>query len=71
MDMEGNVWEWCSSEWERPEGGILNAQAIIVVRGNSWKESARYARSAYSDFSPPDSRHSDIGFRLVCTASLT
>ena len=57
-DMAGNVWEWCddlrnSTDQDR------------VVRGGSWGNDSRYARSAIRLRSRPDGRSYYVGFRVV------
>ena len=34
-----------------------------VVRGGSWNDNARNARSAYRNWNPPDDRNDNLGFR--------
>ena len=70
-DMSGNVWEWCqdrfgkysSSSQVNPTGA--NSGSKRVSRGGCWCYFARFCRSSYRGNSTPDSRHSDLGLRLV------
>ncbi len=74
-DMHGNVCEWCndwysvdyykSSPRKNPKGPIT-AMLYHVYRGGSWNDFAQSCRSATRNFSNPDARSPDIGFRLVC-----
>ncbi|MEM7202486.1 MAG: formylglycine-generating enzyme family protein [Planctomycetota bacterium] len=71
FDVHGNVWEWCQDEWHDDyEGAQVDGSAWEdggsgdrVRRGGSWRYDARYCRSAYRDWWPPDSRYVDLGFR--------
>lgn len=75
--MHGNVAEWCS-DWFggryydecKATGMVTNpagpsAGLNRVIRGGSWGATAEHCRSAYRGGSPPDSRRSRVGFRLV------
>jgi formylglycine-generating enzyme len=70
-DMHGNVWQWCS-DGDRKYGNEAVTDPIgpgkgeRMLRGGSWGE--RYIdfnRSAFRNSGLPESRSSDIGFRLA------
>jgi formylglycine-generating enzyme required for sulfatase activity len=73
-DMSGNVWEWCSdcfgsyssSSQSNPTGPSTGSDRVF--RGGSWNYDAWYCRVSLRDGSTPDDRHSNLGFRLVCTS---
>ena len=71
FDMLGNVWEWCS-DWL----GDYEAEDLVdpagptdshsrVLRGGSWNDTARLARSACRYGDGPGYRSSYIGFRCA------
>ncbi len=71
--MHGNVYEWCRDRGDsaigRLPGGIdpqgSAAGTRRADRGGGWENPASKARSASRDFSPPDERNDDLGFRLA------
>jgi formylglycine-generating enzyme required for sulfatase activity len=73
-DVHGNVWEWCSDDFgiyrdhpPRPGDGLrhLPQDGNRVIRGGSWIDRARMARSAYRLNRHADNRPSNLGFRAV------
>ena len=75
-NMSGNVSEWCS-DWynenyykqfkgktaENPEGPVSGS--VRVCRGGSWHFSPLFCRVADRFWLKPDSRHSELGFRIA------
>lgn len=49
-DLNGNLWEWCLSEWrdpyQHPENNTRAGSLARVMRGGSWNYAPEYARSA-------------------------
>ena len=74
-DMCGNVWERCLDWYDEDYGANLNVVlrdpygaaegSWRVLRGGSWRDSAKYCRSAYRNGSDPTNRYNNHGFRLV------
>ena len=72
-DMHGNVYEWCRDRGDSvigrlpggtdPQGSATGSRR--ADRGGGWEDPASKARSASRDFSPPDERNDDLGFRLA------
>jgi len=74
-DMHGNVCEWTRSDYRpypyRADDGRngLSASARKVVRGGSWYDRPRRARSAFRLSYDPYQPIYDVGFRVVCESS--
>jgi serine/threonine protein kinase/formylglycine-generating enzyme required for sulfatase activity len=61
-DLAGNVWEWVREDF----GGTGNQQKFGVVRGGSWRTSAReQLLSSYRRPVPADTRSDEVGFRVI------
>ncbi len=69
FDMHGNVAEWTCSDY-RPHSGAtgesLGTGRRKVVRGGSWLDRPRRARSAFRAHYEPSQAVHDIGFRVAC-----
>ncbi|HEX3054122.1 MAG TPA: SUMF1/EgtB/PvdO family nonheme iron enzyme [Aggregatilineaceae bacterium] len=68
MDMSGNVWEWCLTEWGT-DAVQLTGDAARVLRGGSWLNLPR-ARCASRYGNRPHFGDYFRGFRLVCASPL-
>ena len=70
MDMSGNVWEWCLSNYEEPtreaQQENLRNQNSRILRGGSWNSSQVNPRAVFRYYSNPDNRSFSFGFRLCC-----
>ena len=68
-DMVGNVWEWTCSAYDAAyrgaESRCASDESNGVVRGGSWSNSPRWARSAGRFESPVNARVDLVGFRLA------
>ena len=71
LDMHGNVAEWTSTPYRpypyNPRGGRNDAAAAEakVVRGGSWNDTLRFARSASRWRYPPHQPVYNVGFRVL------
>jgi len=65
VDMVGNVWEWCSTDWTKGDSD-LNGINERVVRGGSWvdADAARF-RVSFRNWLTPKGRDDFGGFRFV------
>jgi len=78
-DMHGNVYEWCEDVYDEKayskRSGLTTDPLVTsgsenrVLRGGSWCNSSRIARSAYRDRLTPGYRYNFSGFRVVCVGS--
>jgi len=72
-DMHGNVWEWCSSEYDAEYTGMELLSACKdtgnpnprILRGGSWSNVQSVLRSASRNKFGPNLHFLKIGFRLV------
>ena len=65
-DMHGNAAEWTLSGYLPNPGGLGQPSTRKVVRGGSWMDRPRRARSAFRLHYEPSQRIHDVGFRVVC-----
>ena len=66
VDMVGNVWEWCLTDYEKKTNEVESASTYRVLRGGSWYDGNPdyFAVSdRYRDF--PVLRYFVIGFRAA------
>ncbi len=75
-DMSGNVWEWCSTQWqsnyEKYQERVkedLEGDSGRVLRGGSFNVNVNGARCAYRNDVSPHVRYGSFGFRVLLPGS--
>jgi formylglycine-generating enzyme required for sulfatase activity len=77
LDMVGNVWEWCSTKWNRPYPYVaedewrkeyLQEDVRRALRSGSFYDYKSFARCASRWFDFHWSRSKEIGFRVMIAA---
>jgi formylglycine-generating enzyme required for sulfatase activity len=68
LDMSGNVWQWCLTEYNNPAPDAasenISATNRRVLRGGSWYDFRNVARAVHRGNYSPDSRLINFGFRV-------
>ncbi|MEO8607885.1 MAG: SUMF1/EgtB/PvdO family nonheme iron enzyme [Chloroflexota bacterium] len=64
MDMTGNVWEWCLSDWLTKESS-LTSNGPRALRGGGWDSPLIHLRTRYRYGNTPTYRFPSVGYRLV------
>jgi serine/threonine protein kinase/formylglycine-generating enzyme required for sulfatase activity len=73
LDMSGNVWEWCLTEYSNSNiniDGDYTNNSSRVLRGGSFANFYDLARAARRNDYVPDVRYFNFGFRVVRPPSL-
>ena len=65
VDMAGNVWEWCLTDYHDLTNDVNTKANRRVLRGGSWGNDHGLARAAYRDYGDPYRRGYVNGFVLV------
>jgi len=65
MDMSGNVWEWCVTEYQPRKSMPISDNTARALRGGSWNFNADFAHAACRRNGQPHFRDHHVGFRVV------
>ncbi len=65
MDMSGNVWEWCSTEWRTGSDAVKKTSNLRILRGGSGANPIEYAKITYRERHEPTMRADNRGFRII------
>lgn len=72
VDMAGNVWEWCLTDYDNRTNDVNSATTRRVLRGGSWYNLQDGVRAAFRFNFNPLNRFYLLGFRVVlCFPLLT
>jgi formylglycine-generating enzyme required for sulfatase activity len=63
MDMTGNVWEWCLTEWGTDSAALVG-KGKRCLRGGSWEDFS--LRAVYREAALPSAENGFYGFRCAC-----
>jgi formylglycine-generating enzyme required for sulfatase activity len=76
LDMSGNVWEWCRTEWQadykeylKNENNEIDGNKSRVLRGGSFDHNRYPLRCAFRNGYYPLNENNYVGFRL-CVSSI-
>jgi formylglycine-generating enzyme required for sulfatase activity len=64
LDMSGNVWEWCLTEYDSRESKDIPNANRRVLRGGAWYSDISTARVAARRDTDPADRNNALGFRV-------
>ena len=70
-DMSGNVYEWCSDNYDyypslpqdNPKGPTYGTNRVF--RGGSWRYADKFSRVTFRAYTPASGRYPNLGLRLV------
>lgn len=68
LDMSGNVWEWCVTDYTSGKNEININSEYRVLRGGSWNNLPQSARAAFRNWNFPYFWDFSWGFRVVVGA---
>lgn len=65
MNMSGNAWEWCATEWGK-ENIVLDSDQLRSLRGGSWSDQISiFVQATFRRGANPSNRENNRGFRCI------
>lgn len=65
VDLSGNVWEWCMTDYRTGKNEMNMRSEMRVIRGGAWNlESPDFFRADFRSWLDPQLADNSFGFRI-------